>query len=130
MKIGILAAGALALALALNSCASGPKEIPPDMDARELVQRAQEASDTYDYSLAVDYYRALADRYGADPAFRATADYEIAFIAYKQGRYAEAGAGFEDLLSRYSSPDAAGLPDRYKILAEKVLAVIKEKTGK
>ncbi|MDP3176434.1 MAG: hypothetical protein Q8M76_00935 [Spirochaetaceae bacterium] len=123
MKIGNMAA-ALAAALVLASCASTPKEVPQDVSAEELIQRAQEASDAYDYSTAVAFYQALAERFGADPALKATADYEIAFIAYKKGRMAEARAGLEELLARYESPEGTTLPPHYRILAQNVLKSI------
>jgi outer membrane protein assembly factor BamD (BamD/ComL family) len=128
MKIGWRMAGSAALALAgalsLASCASAPKDVPRDLSAEELVQRAQEASDAYDYSTAVAFYQALAERFGADPGLKAAADYEIAFIAYKQGRTAEARVGLEELLSRYASPEGKTLPPRYQILAQNVLKSI------
>jgi hypothetical protein len=48
-------------------------------------------------------------------------EYEIGFIDYKAGKYAEANSLLQQLLARYDGPDAASLPARYKILAQKVL---------
>jgi outer membrane protein assembly factor BamD (BamD/ComL family) len=127
MRIRSIALAAIAASLFVT-CASVPKEIPADMSARELVQRAQEATDAYHYDTAVAYYKALAERFGSDPLYKATADYEIAFIAYKQGRYAEAKEAFENLLARYDGPDGKSLPPRYAVLAKKVLDSIAEKT--
>jgi len=123
-RIAFLAAACAAI---LGSCASAPAEIPADLSAQVLVQRAQEASDKYDYDTAVAYYGALKERYGSDPAQLCTADYEIAFIAYKQDRFAEARAGLEALIARYGQEGAAALPQHYKILAEKVLKEIEAK---
>lgn len=109
------------------ACAGAPKSIPDTLTARELVQRAQEASDAYNYDAAVAYYKALGERFGEDPANKATADYEIAFISYKKGRYAEAKQMFEDLLVRYQGPEGAKLPQRYAILSKKVLENIDAK---
>mgnify|MGYP001204031843 CR=1 FL=1 len=117
---------AIALAAALSSCASAPKEIPADLSAQTLIQRAQEASDAYNYKAAVAYYQALRDRYGSDPAYLCAADYEIAFIAYKEARYAEARTGLTALIERYNAADGESLPPRYRILADKVLAKIDE----
>jgi outer membrane protein assembly factor BamD (BamD/ComL family) len=110
------------------ACAGAPKSIPEDLSARELVQRAQEATDAYNYQAATAYYKALGERFASDPASKATADYEIAFIAYKQNHYAAAKEGFEALLARYAGPDGASLPPRYAILSKKVLESIAEKT--
>jgi len=127
------AAGAALIALGLcllASCASAPVEVPADLPARILVQRAQEASDRYDYDTATAYYRALGERFGSDPTHRCTAEYEIAFIDYKQGRIAEARTGLEALLARYAEPGAESLPPHYRILALKVLEKIDAEGGK
>jgi outer membrane protein assembly factor BamD (BamD/ComL family) len=127
MKVRFIVSAALA-ALLFVACAGAPKVIPEDLSARELVQKAQEATDAYNYSAATAYYQALAERFGADPLYKTTADYEIAFIAYKEGHYAQAKEGFEALIARYEGPDGAALPPRYSILAKKMLASIAEKT--
>jgi outer membrane protein assembly factor BamD (BamD/ComL family) len=126
MKIGFILAAAIAACL-LASCSHIPKSIPEDLSAKEIVQRAQEATDAYHYDAAIVYYDALKERFGTDPLYRTTAEYEIAFIAYKQKRYAEAKAGLESLLAEYSGPDAAGLPPRYSVLSKKVLERIEDK---
>ena len=126
-RIAILAA---ALAALLAACSSLPKDIPADMGAQELIQRAQEATDANRYEAATAYYQALLDRFGSEPSYLCTAEYEIAFIAFKQERWAEARQGLERLLARYTGEGAAALPPRYKILAEKVLAAIAAKAGK
>jgi outer membrane protein assembly factor BamD (BamD/ComL family) len=127
MKARVIIAAAIAASLFV-ACAGAPKTIPDDLSAREIVQKAQEATDAYNYAAAIAYYRALAERFGSDPLYSTTAAYEIAFIAYKEGKYSEAKANFESLLAQYSGPDAASLPQRYAILAKKVLESIAEKT--
>jgi len=126
MKIGFIVTAAIAACL-LASCSHIPKSIPEDLSAREIVQRAQEAADAYHYDAAVVYYKALEERFGTDPLYKTTADYEIAFIAYKQKRYAEAKEGLEALLARYAGPDGASLPPRYSVLCKKVLDVVNGK---
>jgi outer membrane protein assembly factor BamD (BamD/ComL family) len=127
MKIRFIVAAAIAASLFV-ACAGVPKSIPNELSARELVQRAQEASDVYHYDAAVAYYQALLERFGADPLYKTTADYEIAFIAYKQKHYAKAKEELESLLALYAGPEAASLPPRYAILSKKVLESIAEKT--
>jgi len=127
MKIKSILGAALAAAL-IVACAGVPKVIPADLSARELVQKAQESTDAYKYSAAIAYYGALQERFGSDPLFKATADYEIAFIAYKQGHYAQAKEGFEALIARYEGPDAASLPPRFAVLSRKMLASIADRT--
>jgi outer membrane protein assembly factor BamD (BamD/ComL family) len=127
MKFGFIAWAALAASLCV-ACAGAPKVIPQDVSANELVQRAQESTDAYNYDAAIAYYKALDERFGSDPLYKTTAEYEMAFIAYKQGKYAEAKEAFEALLARYSGPDGATLPPRYSVLTKKVLESIAEKT--
>jgi outer membrane protein assembly factor BamD (BamD/ComL family) len=127
MKTRFIVSAALAASLFV-ACAGAPKVIPQDLGARELVQRAQESTDAYNYDAAIAYYKALDERFGSEPAYKATADYEIAFIAYKQGHYAAAKEGFENLLARYSGPDGGTLPPRFAVLSKKMLETIAEKT--
>lgn len=127
MRNRFIVSAALAASLAI-ACAGAPKTIPQDLNAREIVQRAQESTDAYNYAAATAYYKALDDRFGSDPLYKATADYEIAFIAYKQGHFPEAKEGFEGLLARYAGPDGASLPPRYSVLSKKMLESIAEKT--
>jgi outer membrane protein assembly factor BamD (BamD/ComL family) len=130
MKTKFLITAAAAVAALAVSCAGAPKEIPQELTARELVQRAQEASDKYNYKAATAYYQALLDRFGSDPSTACAAEYEISFIDYKEKRYDEARAGFESLLKRYEGEGAASLPPRYSVLAKKMLERITETKGK
>jgi outer membrane protein assembly factor BamD (BamD/ComL family) len=127
MKSRFIIVAAVAASLFV-ACAGVPKSIPEDLSAREIVQRAQEATDAYHYDAAIAYYKALDERFSTDPLYSTTAEYEIAFIAYKQGRFADAKNGFDVLLAKYSGPDGASLPPRYAILSKKVLESIAEKT--
>ncbi len=124
-----LLAALAALAL-FAACASTPASIPDNLSASELVQRAQEASDGYRWDSAIAYYEAARERFGYDPAIACMVEYEIAFIRYKQGKYAEAEKGFLRLLSLYEAPEGSSLPPRYKVLAEKVLPKVREALGK
>jgi outer membrane protein assembly factor BamD (BamD/ComL family) len=106
----------------LVSCASAPVVIPDGLTPMELVQRAQDATDKDQYDVAIQNYQAILDRNPDDIEMVCTAEYEIAFIKYKQHKYTEAKAGFTALLERYKEADAEFLPAQYKILSEKVLA--------
>lgn len=121
-KLGLLGVAVLLVFGQLVSCASAPVVIPEELTPMELVQRAQDATDKNQYDTAIQYYQAILDRYPDDMEMVCTAEYEIAFIKYKQHKYDEAKAGFTALLERYNQPDAEFLPAQYKILAEKVLA--------
>jgi outer membrane protein assembly factor BamD (BamD/ComL family) len=127
MKARFVILAALAASV-LIACAGAPKAIPEDLSARELVQRAQECSDAYNYKGAIAYYKALDQRFGSDPVYSATAAYEIAFINYKEGHLAEARKALEGVLALYSGPDGASYPPHYQILATKVIEEIDRKT--
>jgi outer membrane protein assembly factor BamD (BamD/ComL family) len=124
----LAAAFAASLLALLVSCATAPASIPEGLSSKELVQKAQEAMDSSRYEVATAYFQALLERYGSEPDSLCTAEYEIAFIAYKEGRLAEAKEGMEKLLLRYEGPQGQTLPPRFKILAQKLLE--KLKTGK
>jgi outer membrane protein assembly factor BamD (BamD/ComL family) len=117
----------LVLAVAFSGCVSGPEDIKDDTTAAEIVQRAQEASDRNRYKLAMEYYEMILERFSGDIDMVCTAEYEIAFIHYKQRKYDIAREEFNVLLERYNTPDEALLPPQYKRLAAIVLEQIAEK---
>jgi len=123
----IAIAAVLALGVfALGACASGAQAIPDDLSYEELVQRAQEASDAYRYAAALDYYGAALERFGSNPAVEVACDYEIAFLQYKMGDYAESATGLQAVIDRYDAPDGSTLPPQYRVLAAKVLPQVLE----
>jgi outer membrane protein assembly factor BamD (BamD/ComL family) len=115
------------------ACASGPVDVPADMPAAKIVQRAQEATDRNRYNQALRYYQIILERYPVDLndqehlELSVGAEYEIAFLHYKQKKYAEAKGEFTSLLEYYVTTDAELYPPQYRILAEKVLVRIEEK---
>lgn len=115
------------ISAAAISCASKPAVIPENLTAAELVQRAQEASDRGRYNASLQYYETILDRFPYDMEYVCAAEYEIAFIRYKQKKYDLSKTGFNALLERYNSPDEELLPPQYKILSRKILATIAEK---
>ena len=122
---GYLAAALLALLLAV-SCFTGPVNVPDDATPMELIQWAQEASDRSKYSVSLKYYEALIERFPYDIDNIIAAEYEIAFIHYKQRQYNQSKIEFNNLLNRYNTPDEALLPPQFKILSLKVLSNINE----
>ncbi|MDR1506261.1 MAG: hypothetical protein LBI67_04085 [Treponema sp.] len=109
-----------------SSCVTGPVEITNDMSPAKIIQKAQEASDTNKYKVALLYYEALKERYGDLEEYLCTAEYEIAFVHYKQKKYPEAMREFQSLLIRYDDVDAALLPPHFKVLAEKMISRLTE----
>ena len=108
------------------SCATRPVAIPDDISAPELIQRAQEASDRNRYFVSLQYYETVINRFPYDIDNVCAAEYEIAFIHYKQKKYDIAKVELTDLLERYNSRDGELLPPQFKILSEKILGNIKE----
>jgi outer membrane protein assembly factor BamD (BamD/ComL family) len=116
-----------AAALCIFSCASGSVIISGELSPAELIQRAQEASDKNRYKTALQYYQALYDRNATNIDLICTAEYEIAFIHYKQKKYIQARAEFNALLERYNAYNEEDLPQQFKLLTYKVLERIDEK---
>ncbi|MDR0315828.1 MAG: hypothetical protein LBH97_02895 [Treponema sp.] len=101
--------------------------IPEDLSPDELIQRAQEASDRNRYPIALQYYQTLLERNPTNIDLICNAEYEIAFIHYKQKKYEEAKMELNALLVRYSAPDGDRLPQKFGRLASIVLDRIAEK---
>jgi len=115
-----------AVVLLAVSCASKPVVIPDDLTVMELIQRAQEASDRNKYKVSLQYYETIIERFPSDIDSICAAEYEIAFIHYKQKKYDIAKVEFNNLLERYNTPDEELLPPQFKVLSEKILAKITE----
>jgi outer membrane protein assembly factor BamD (BamD/ComL family) len=116
-----------AAALCLTVCGAGKMNIPQDLTPAELIQRAQEASDKNRYKQALQYYVALLERNSTNIDLVCAAEYEIAFIHYKQKKYSQARSELNALLERYDTPEGAMLPPQFKRLGTIVLERISEK---
>jgi len=113
-------------ALLAFSCSTRPAVIPEDLTPAELIQRAQEASDRNRYEVSLQHYETLIQRFPFDIDNIIAAEYEIAFIHYKQKKYDNAKAEFTELLDRYNTPDEELLPPSFKILSLKIMDKIEE----
>ena len=116
----------MAIAVLAVSCVTGPLAIPEDLTPAELIQRGQEASDRNRYSVSLQYYETLIERYPYDIDNVIAAEYETAFIHYKQKKYDIAKTEFAGILERYNTPDEELLPQQFKILSRKIMANIGE----
>jgi len=116
----------IAVLATLFACASSAF-ISEDLSPAELIQRAQEASDRNRYRVALQYYQALLERNRDNIDLVITAEYEIAFIHYKQKKYQQSREEMNALLEYYNSPDEELLPPQFKRLATIVLERITEK---
>jgi len=120
---------ALLLTFLLFSACASTVIISDDLSPAELIQRAQEATDRNKYNLALQYYEALYDRNRNNIDLIITAEYEIAFIHYKQKKYIQASEELNALLKYYDTPDEELLPQQFKRLAQIVIQRIDEKTN-
>ncbi len=117
------------------SCASGPEDIPEDATPDKLIQWGQAAVDQKNYESALQYYQAVLDRYSIDGPYSlymeyvCAAEYEIAFIHYKEKKYSLSQQELNALLARYSDEEIPRelLPLEYETLANIVLQKIADK---
>lgn len=112
--------------LIIAGCQSAPEEIPPNLSQMEMFQRAQEAADEDDYDQALRYYQEFIARYPDDESSIIEAEYEIAFIAYKQERYDEALSGFNAILASYDDGTGRQLPEWPRVLSARLIERIDE----
>ena len=105
------------------SCASIPKEIPLELTAKELNQKAQECTAVENYAGAEVYYKTLIQRFGMDTSVLIPAEFELAHVYIKQKKYDKAKPVLERVLSYYEV-DTGSLPREYKKLAQIDLAKI------
>ncbi len=99
------------------SCASIPKEIPLELTAKELNQKAQECAAVENYAGAEVYYKTLIQRFGMDTSVLVPAEFELAHVYIKQKKYDKAKPVLERVLSYYEV-DTGTLPREYKKLAQ------------
>ena len=116
---------ALAILILFSGCAT-TVIVSEDLSPAELIQRAQEASDRNRYNVALQYYEALLERNRNNIDLVITAEYETAFIYYKQKKYQQAREGLNGVLEYYKTPDEVFLPQHFKRLAQIVLERIDE----
>ena len=116
----------LATILLFSACQT-TANITDDMSSAELKQRAQEAMDRNNYNIAIQYYQTLHERHRNNIDLIITAEYHIAHIHFKQGRYEQARIELNALLQYYNNPDAELLPQHFRRLALIVLERIDER---
>jgi outer membrane protein assembly factor BamD (BamD/ComL family) len=118
--------GLLLLVVLAAGCASGPAKVSDTITPAELEQKAQEASDRNRYKQSLGYYEIILERFPDRIEYVCAAEYEIAFIHYKQKKYELSESELRQLLARYDGPDSELLPPQYRILANIVIAKIDE----
>ncbi len=112
-----------------SACTSIPKDIPLDITAKELNQKAQECTAVSNYAGAEVYYKTLIQRFGMDISVLIPAEFELAHVYIKQKKYDNAKPLLEKVLSYYEV-DSTNLPREYKKLAQIDLDKISESEKK
>ena len=113
---------AVTFAIIFSACQTTPEEIPLDLQPREFFQKAQEAVvERTDYETALFYYQTFLERYPDDIQRSVEAEYEIAFIRYKQNDLETAKVLFSNLLAKYGEAGAEVLPQWPYTLSTKIL---------
>jgi tetratricopeptide (TPR) repeat protein len=113
----------------LSGCRSTPEEIPEGLSRMEMFQLAQEAVDRERWETALLYYREFIQRFPDDQGAIMEAEYEIAFIAYKQREYDVARERFQAILETYEEDETRQLPEWPRVLSERLVGIIDERTS-
>ena len=120
------------IVLLLASCQTLRKDLEnPDLTPEEFFQKAQEAViDWNRYKLAIQFYEEFMRRYPDMKSKIIEAEYEIAFINFKQRKFDEAEARFTQIIDKYNTDDAVYYPEWPAVMANKVLENIAEEREK
>ncbi len=110
---------------ALSACVTVPSDPPEDLSLELLFQQGQEAYSSNELDIAKNYYQAVIERFTDNEEAVLSAEYELAFISYKQEMFAEAREKFQAIVERYSTQN--NLPLWIKALSERMIALIDEK---
>ena len=127
-KTAIFALCVLMVVGALAGCSSGPPVIPEDLSVLQFFQRAQEETENREWENALYYYETFIERNPDDLPSVTAARYEIAFIQYKQGNYADAAKDFQEILDFYETTDLPlSFPLWPQVLSRRVLQNMRDK---
>ena len=120
------------IVLLFTSCHSLKKDLEnPDLTPEEFFQKAQEAViDWNRYKLAIQFYEEFMRRYPEMKNKVIEAEYEIAFIKFKQRKLDEAEERFNTILDKYNTDDAVYYPSWPALMSNKGLENIAEEREK
>ena len=124
-KLDFFALPLMACAALFLGCNTVPKEIPEDLDARQLIQLGQDSFDNLHYKAAELYFNTVLERFGDDPKHYLEAKYELGHLYLRQKKYSAAYDNFKEIEEIYESVPV-GLPGSYRILCGIELAKIPE----
>jgi outer membrane protein assembly factor BamD (BamD/ComL family) len=112
--------------LLVFSCTTYDTTLEDNWTEEQFFKTAQQAYDQDDLDSALYFYEVYLLRYPQNYKKGIAAEYERAFILYKQKNYSQSINYFNAILEKYnSSPYAYLYPEAYKILSEKVLENVK-----
>ncbi|MBN2532969.1 MAG: tetratricopeptide repeat protein [Spirochaetales bacterium] len=120
----------LFIILCSSGCVTRIDPYKEEISSVEIFQKAYEATDIRNYSLAISYYKAFMERFPDDRKGCIWAQYEIAFLHHKMGKDDKAVELFNELLKKYEEEDGVLLPEAPRILSEKVMKAISRKKDK
>ena len=112
----------------LFSCTTVMPDIPNDLTAREIVQRAQDSYNSGHDKVAMYYYDTLIARYGMDTSIYLEGKYEIAHIYIKAKNYSEAVPLLEEIISIYDNSVPGSFSGEYYKMAKNDLAKVPKAT--
>lgn len=124
-KLDFFALPLMACAALFLGCNTVPKEIPEDLDARQLIQLGQDSFDNVHYKAAELYFNTVLERFGDDPKHYLEAKYELGHLYLRQKKYSAAYDNLKEIEEIYESVPV-GLPGSYRILCGIELAKIPE----
>ena len=100
------------LLLLFTGCRGVPKSIPDDLQPEEYFKNAQSAVvDWGNYKAALFYYQEFIKKYPEMKGKVIEAEYEIAFIHYKQENYSESIKLFKEILAKYETEERVYYPE-------------------
>ncbi|MCL2293736.1 MAG: hypothetical protein FWC36_02565 [Spirochaetes bacterium] len=121
----------LIIFLLLSGCRSTPRDIPDDLHPEEFFRNAQNAVDTWrNFNRAISYYEEFMRRFPDMKGKVIEAEYGIAFIHFRKGNFEEAERRFLLILERYQSPERIHFPEWPRVLSEKVLETMQQRSAR
>ena len=119
---------ALALSGALfTACQTSTPEVPANLTAREIIQKAQNAYNAGREKQALYYYDTLIARYGMNTVTYIEGKYEIAHIYVKAKKWDKALPVLKEIKNLYASSLPGSYPGEYLKMVENDLAKVPEK---
>ena len=111
----------------LTSCQTSNPEVPANLTAREIIQKAQNAYNAGREKQALYYYDTLIARYGMNTTTYIEGKYEIAHIYVKAKKWDKALPVLNEIKNLYASSLPGSYPGEYLKMVQNDLAKVPEK---